>query len=134
MSAPERMCCGLPLDIFGKCRNNPRHEVPPLGPDEGRAPRHPCDCDFCPDETHGGRYDLPDDAPWPEVQCCKGCPDCMGIGSREQIKGMFADIAKVIAMCEEFETSGRLGAVAGYRHSTAIRDVLAEYWTKVNAR
>lgn len=61
-------------------------------------------------------------------RCCKGCPDCMGIGSREHLKAMFVDILKVVGLCEQYETDGWHVETGGYRLSTRIRDVLRPYW------
>jgi hypothetical protein len=36
----------------------------------------------------------------PETVCCKGCPDCVGIGVREQLKG---DMLEIKELKEEIE-------------------------------
>lgn len=68
------------------------------------------------------------------ARCCQGCPDCVGIGMREQVKALTAEnetlrqrLTTAVAACERFETTGKLGALSGYQHSTHVRDILTDF-------
>lgn len=48
-----------------------------------------------------------------EVRCCKGCPDCMGIGAREQLKDNQKEIQSLTARNKALEHIIYLGLVNG---------------------